>query len=460
MVGVPTSNRCDTCKKRKKKCDEKTPQCTQCVRSGWRCPGYQTRWKFVDEVPRLEEYYAGNTYVLDIADSKKSETTIDTIRNEQLMIWTASSVPRYLNTNPLGSAFVYSLDSNVAGKLFPLRLVGSFFQFIPARLGRSAALDDAIECICSIYSKRLPAPNEISKDIYESYARAIASLRTCLDDPTLQMESETLCASITLQLCELVVNDDRGEWSQLLRGTVYLLQYRGIRRYDNEFDHAMLESQLGFIFGYSIRFRETCFMSSPEWRALLFCNPTWPFQIHQSPSLKSRTRLIGILVDLPSLVSSAAAENVSSESRPDQRIDDLIARFCQISLEIRSLLELEVEPILVRNPSSQKTDLIQYPDLIAAINDCVSHKALLMIGKALRILLQKRSRSSRPSISEPHKITQATILLRDARTSEIWRQRLINAFNFVQRECQFAAKPLEFGLRHVQGTGFIDEPSV
>ncbi|KAH7409172.1 hypothetical protein BKA64DRAFT_389110 [Cadophora sp. MPI-SDFR-AT-0126] len=460
MVGVPTSNRCDTCKKRKKKCDEKRPQCTQCVRSGWTCPGYQTRWKFVDEVPRLKEYYADNMYVLDVADSKNSETTVDTLRNEQFMIWTPSSVPRYINPNPLGSAFVYSLDSNVAGKLFPLRLIGSFYQFIPARLGRSTALDDAIECICSIYSKAIPGPNEISKDIYENYAKAIASLRTSINDPTLQMESETLCASIILQLCELVVSVDRGDWSQLLLGTVYLLQARGIRRFNNEFDHAMLESQLGFIFGHSLRFKETCFMSSPAWRALLFRNPTWPFQIRQSQSLKARTRLIGILVDLPDLISSAAAENMSSEFRSDQRIDDLVARFCQVSLEIRSWLELEAGPMLTRNPSSQKIGLIQYSDLIAAINDCVAHKALLVIEKALRILLQNRSMSNQTPTPDLHETFEATKLLRDAYISEIWRQRLVNAFDYVQRECQFAAKPLDFGLRHAQGTGFIDGPSV
>lgn len=141
--------------------------------------------------------------MLDVAESKIGETSLHEFRHEKLLVWTESSVPPYIDANPLATAFVYSLDSNVAGKLFPLRLVGSFFEFIPARLGRSAALDGAVECICSIYSKALPAPHEISKDIYQKYAKAIASLRTCLDDPTLRMESETLCASIILQLCEV-----------------------------------------------------------------------------------------------------------------------------------------------------------------------------------------------------------------------------------------------------------------
>ncbi|KAK0109659.1 hypothetical protein ONS95_002340 [Cadophora gregata] len=383
MVGVPTSHRCDTCKTRKKKCDERKPQCTPCIRSGWKCPGYHRRWKFVDEIPQLEEHYAENKYVMDVLNAKDSELTLDTLR-------TTPSVPRYFDPKPLGSEFIYSLNSNVAGMLFPLQLAGSFFHFIPARLGRNVALDDAIQCICSIYSKALPAPHETSKGTYQSYARAIASLRACLDDPVLQMESETLCASIILQFCELVVNVDRGEWSQLLLGTICLLQLRGIQRYDNEYDHAMLESQVGFIFGHSLRFRDSSFMSSPEWRALLFHNLTWPFQIQQPKSLKARTRLIGILVDLPILIGSASAESTSFDPQLDKRIDVLIARFCQVSLEIRSWLEFEAEPFLTVTSSCQNTDLIQYPDLTSAINDCVSHKALLMIEKALRILIETR----------------------------------------------------------------------
>lgn len=197
-------------------------------------------------------------------------------------------------------------------------------------------------------------------------------------------------------------------------------------------------------------------MSSPEWRALLFHSTTWSFQKRQSPSLKSRTRLIGILVDLPALISSAAAMNISSEPHTYQDLDNLVARLYRMSLEIRSWLEVEAEPLLLRDSSGRMTDIIQYPDLIAAINDCVSHKALLMIQKALRILIQVRSR---PDQSDPYQKIQATILLEDAHGGEVWRQRLIHAFNYVHRECQFAAKPLEFGLRHNRSIGFLDEPS-
>ena len=112
-------------------------------------------------------------------------------------------VPRNPEINRLGSALVFCLESKVKGTLIPLRLVGSFFGFIPARLGRNAALDDAVSCLCAIYCGTPSTPYNIHKGIYQSYVRALSSLRGCLSDISLQMESETLCASILLQMCEV-----------------------------------------------------------------------------------------------------------------------------------------------------------------------------------------------------------------------------------------------------------------
>ena len=46
---------------------------------------------------------------------------------------------------------------------------------------------------------------------------------------------------------KLNVNVDRGQWGQLSHGTAILLQFRGVHRYRNPFDYAMLESQLSFV---------------------------------------------------------------------------------------------------------------------------------------------------------------------------------------------------------------------
>ena len=269
MVGQPRSNRCDNCRKRKKKCDEQLPSCSACIRSGWSCPGYTSRWKFIDEAPQLANHYAGRKFVYDVVDLGLDEptsrwpnagaspdvkvvvrTNFSPGQHRQFNIYkarTKSGVPRYLESNRLGSEFVYCLESNAKSLLMPLRFLGSYFDFIPARLGHNAALDGAVLSLCAMYSGSLTTSYAAQKAIYGSYARALSSLRHCMNDKSLQMEPETLCASILLQIGELVVNVDMGKWGSLSRGTMLLLESRGVHRYNDAFNHALLESQLPYI---------------------------------------------------------------------------------------------------------------------------------------------------------------------------------------------------------------------
>ena len=164
----------------------------------------------MDEAPRLAEYYSRRQYIYDDIDQGSQE---DTVRSDgAVIVWKnpgpyynanpkgfTSEVPRYLESNPLGSSLVYCLESKVKGRLIPLWLVGSFFQYVPARMGRNAALDATVSCLCDIYA----SPYHSHKDIYQSYVKALSSLRNYLSHTSLQMESETFCASILLQMCEV-----------------------------------------------------------------------------------------------------------------------------------------------------------------------------------------------------------------------------------------------------------------
>lgn len=228
----------------------------------------------------MAEHYASRHYIYDEIDQNLQEDSESF--DSSVTVWknfssphssayssdkerATHAIPRYLESNPLGSSLVYCLESKVKGKLVPLWLVGSFFQFVPARMGRNAALDDAVSCLCDIYRSSY----NCHSGVYQSYVKALSSLRGCLSDTSIRMESETLCASILLQICEvnfvsrnshqlemrlivndlvkLVVNVDKGHWSDLGHGTTTLLYSRGAHSYTSAFDHAMLESQLSVI---------------------------------------------------------------------------------------------------------------------------------------------------------------------------------------------------------------------
>ena len=162
----------------------------------------------------MAEYYANRQHIYDDVDENLPENGMRS--DGAVARWknlspshssshitskgcTTSEVPRWLETNHLGSSLVYCLESKVEGTLIPLWLVGAFFQYVPARIGRNAALDATVSCLCEIYC----SPYRFQVSTYQKYVKAISSLRGCLCDTSLQMESETLCASILLQMCEV-----------------------------------------------------------------------------------------------------------------------------------------------------------------------------------------------------------------------------------------------------------------
>lgn len=124
-----------------------------------------TLWKFVDETPRWAEHYARRHDIYDDIDQDPQDNSVEL--NSAVVVWSCDSphgshysinkkrarleVPRYLESNPLRSSLVYCLESKVKGSLIPLWLVGSFFQFVPARMGRNAAFGDVVSCLCGIY---------------------------------------------------------------------------------------------------------------------------------------------------------------------------------------------------------------------------------------------------------------------------------------------------------------------
>jgi hypothetical protein len=113
--------------------------------------------------------------------------------------------------------------------------------------------------------------------------------------------------------------------------------------------------------------------------------------------------------------------------------------------DVRKWLTVEAEPQFLSYTSSQQVlqEHINYPDIVSGVLDCVAHTALITIDKILRFLCYTRLRSS--SLAGRRRQ-----LLDDPVIIELWRQRAITAFKFVQGESELAAKPLAFGLQQFQ----------
>ncbi|KAE8323715.1 hypothetical protein BDV39DRAFT_195646 [Aspergillus sergii] len=197
MVGVPHSIGCETCRKRKKKCDNRAPACTACVASGRICPGYQKKYKFINENASLLAHYRKKKYLLEEIGADLDETVAlsrssgnhnySTIRSYEWISW-----PLISSQDHDGANLVYILQDSTSQMVFPLSSHGGFYQYIPGRLGRNLVLDSAVACLCTVYADLLAADRTISKNAWRKYAQSLEALRLCLDDPGRCFQSETI----------------------------------------------------------------------------------------------------------------------------------------------------------------------------------------------------------------------------------------------------------------------------
>lgn len=395
-------------------------------------------------------------------------------------------VPRYLEPNQLGSALVFCMGSKVEGTLISLRLVGSFFDFIPARIGYNTALDDAVSCLCSIYSRKYSTPYGHQKHIYQSYVKALSSLRTYLDDPVTRMESETLCASILLQMGEVGFHFSFEAYRNVQWLTKRMYRWSSTMTWESGrssrrehisssnhvawpatkppstsrcwslnsaisyVPHTVFQSQnqksnLEIQFSHSVKAKKPAFIQSPEWQSVFPKAPIFPYHTTQPCSLTLRTQCWIILSELPSLFYqfSSLSRNQASPSPPstpsniDSELDILAFKAERLFHTIKAWLEGESETLC----------LTAYPDVISAVLDCSSSMALLALLKMIASLQRARSRFSSPESPSSTQSYQGT--WEDPVLIDYWRNRAMTAFAFVQGQSIIASKVLVFGMEQL-----------
>ena len=127
-----------------------------------------------------------------------------------------------------------------------------------------------------------------------------------------------------------------------------------------------------------------------------------------------------------------------------------------ISDDVKAWMAAEADPLISTSDSTQQV-IIEYPDLISGVLDCVANVALLTIDKIRRSLYHVMLRASSMTGPKTQHQLKANYFLDNQETLttlEQWHQRAMTAFSFVQAQSELAAKPLDFGLRQVQSSGF------
>lgn len=158
----------------------------------------------MNENDSLAISYRKRKYLFDTGedDIEQLDETLAKSASFHLNVFSICRLPRPTSAERAAGMFAFILTDSKCQSVFSPQAAGGFFPFIPGRLGSNAALDAAISCLCNIYSDALTGRNT-SAATTKKYVASLEALQVCVADPIVRIQSETICASLIIQIYEV-----------------------------------------------------------------------------------------------------------------------------------------------------------------------------------------------------------------------------------------------------------------
>ncbi|KAL6689676.1 hypothetical protein J3F84DRAFT_354013 [Trichoderma pleuroticola] len=278
MRGIPTSKRCQRCKRRKIKCDQKWPTCTPCYHVDAVCSGSPTEAKFVYNgihatTNRADCVAPVTSTSLQVPSRAPSHAAIVAIKSRDISGGATYSVlrlPQEPRPNPttvadrLAATLVRHLEN---GPVNAFLLTAGYIIFVPARVGASSALRDCVALLCSTWTnfrRALPVEQLINPNVY---GKALRSLQIALNDERQQLNTETLAAVTVLERVEILFDARPPRYRALHGQGVYgLMLQRGLPRPSDELDTCLAFDNLGPLLALSLVEEKQVFYLTSQWK--------------------------------------------------------------------------------------------------------------------------------------------------------------------------------------------------
>ncbi|KAH8698004.1 hypothetical protein BGW36DRAFT_270695, partial [Talaromyces proteolyticus] len=212
-------------------------------RGGRKCPGYQSRLKFVNESvkPRGQ------------ARRRKSLSSTGAVWELSSMSIYGETLPHHISFPAEHNAVQKGIVASFVQDLFPLgqltaqhSFIGSWLWHVPEVLHENYAMDIAVESLALAYFAKKAGSTEMLIRSHNAYANALVSLSGALQDHRLRLTSETLCATLLLVHFEARESHCKS-WITYAGGAGRLIQLRGPDRHRSGFDSTMLMASRGYL---------------------------------------------------------------------------------------------------------------------------------------------------------------------------------------------------------------------
>ncbi|KAE9369974.1 hypothetical protein N431DRAFT_414338 [Stipitochalara longipes BDJ] len=307
-TGKP-SRGCEVCRRRRIKCDEKSPGCSYCTKTGQPCPGYkdmfELAWRDQTTVAQKSVERRKRAGAKAASNERLSDTELTfQVLSESSALLSNTSVPTSPPPNQhdledFALTFWFTNYANPPMKSyeecgFVEHVAPLFLKSTPESTLRLSTL--AVATILFTAWSDLNPDTALTRSFY---LKAVSAMRDQLSMPGECTNNEMIMSVLLLQMYETLIGNARKRPSTRahLSGAMALVKHRGLQNFEDRVSKAIL---------YWIRY--LCIEESLKTCEPVYCDPEEWSNIPQYTALPANSSLDGINLNLARLQATISQE--------------------------------------------------------------------------------------------------------------------------------------------------------
>ncbi|CAH0055618.1 unnamed protein product [Clonostachys solani] len=242
MVYRGPSSGCSTCRRRRVKCDEKTPGCGNCLKLRVQCPGYKDVFerRHRSETRKVVGRNGGHSGCINTLRPERSDTAKASLKDQpdstsSLILSPSEILSPPLDSEYLSLSFFFQAYGSNGGKDGTCSLFAIIRDLYAGCTQRSPLF--LATCALAIKIAGLWGQHDVNPvPARRRYAEAVTCVKEAIKDPTKNKSNELLMATLILEVYdEINANYQHGPRASVhLSGSTALLTHRGELNYRDD----------------------------------------------------------------------------------------------------------------------------------------------------------------------------------------------------------------------------------
>ncbi|GFN19186.1 Zn(II)2Cys6 transcription factor [Aspergillus tubingensis] len=245
---------CALCRKRRLKCDQERPACSQCLRIGKECPGYQDlqALRFFDQTAAVTTKALARAASTRKASRSPTADTAESSKTPPLI----EGPTTHIQEQAMSHIFKYYVGTSQNPGI--LCYLPNLLRTDPSDALQATMKAIGLACMSRVYHRP-----ELARSAAEEYSKALRATNTSLQDAVLATSDSTLGAVVTLSMYEIISGQSQmmDAWLNHARGALKLLELRGMKQFESTAGRRLFASTRLQIAMINIFFRTSCHRS-------------------------------------------------------------------------------------------------------------------------------------------------------------------------------------------------------